>query len=258
MKEAGVRLPVDYPKKLVSQIPLTADTLCHTYADRVYKFGRLISMDAGDAEDLAQDALERAIRGLKTFNPAKGGVEGWPWRIVVNAGRDAGRIAGRQRLVFELLVDRWSPDENVVDFSGQLKSDEVLHAVRALSRRHRAVLALRFGADLGYRQVGQALGISEADAVVSPDGTRVAFTQGTYQCTNFDCVRLLIMSTDSKNLMELPLPPGFSASELQWSPDGNRLLFGSSDGVSRLAWCPGHKRSSTPAGSSTSSGPVQS
>ena len=84
MKEAGVRLPVDYPKKLVSQIPLTADTLCHTYADRVYKFGRLISMDAGDAEDLAQDALERAIRGLKTFNPAKGGVEGWLWRIVVN------------------------------------------------------------------------------------------------------------------------------------------------------------------------------
>jgi RNA polymerase sigma-70 factor, ECF subfamily len=146
---------------------MTADALCQSYAGRVYKFAQLISSDSANAEDLAQDALERAIRGLKTFNPARGEIESWLWRIVVNAGRDAGRIAGRQRFVFELLTDRWSPDEQIADIGDQLRDDEVLEAVRALSPRHRAVVALRFGADLSYRHVGQSLGISEAAALMA-------------------------------------------------------------------------------------------
>jgi hypothetical protein len=133
MEEVAVRT-VDNRKKFASPISLTADELCQTYAARVYKFGplgrgrsvfcrrfvftpgfaQLISSDAGNAEDLAQDALERAIRGLKTFNPVKGEIEGWLWRIVVNASPDAGRIAGRQRLVFELLADRWPVDEKAI------------------------------------------------------------------------------------------------------------------------------------------------
>jgi RNA polymerase sigma factor (sigma-70 family) len=167
VEDVAVRLPVDDRKRAAAPIPLSADALCQTYAARVYKFAQLVSNDSADAEDLAQDALERAIKGFKTFDPAKGEIEGWLWRIVVNAGRDAGRIAGRQRLVFELLVDRWSLDERVVDVGDQLRTDEVVQAVRALSPRHRAVVALRHGADLSYRQVGQALGISEAAALMA-------------------------------------------------------------------------------------------
>jgi RNA polymerase sigma-70 factor (ECF subfamily) len=141
--------------------------LCQTYAARVYKFAQLISSDSSGAEDLAQDALERAIRGLRTFDPIKGEIEGWLWRIVVNAGRDANRIAGRQRLVFELLADRWSLNEKVVDLGDQLASEEVVEAVRSLSPRHRAVVALRYGADLSFRQIGQALGVSEAAALMA-------------------------------------------------------------------------------------------
>jgi RNA polymerase sigma-70 factor, ECF subfamily len=165
VEDIAIGLPVD--KRVGSLIPLTAEALCQVYAGRVYKFAHLICTDSANAEDLAQDALERAIRGLKTFNPAKGEVEGWLWRIVVNAGRDAGRIAGRQRLAFELLADRWSLDETIVDLGDQLRTEEVLAAVRALNPRHRAVLALRYGADLSYRRVGQALGISEAAALMA-------------------------------------------------------------------------------------------
>jgi len=65
-----IGLSVD--KRVVAHIPLTAEVLCQTYAGRVYKFAQLISIDSANAEDLAQDALERAIRGIKTFDSAKG------------------------------------------------------------------------------------------------------------------------------------------------------------------------------------------
>lgn len=167
VEDAAIGVPVDNRGAVVARLPLTAEALCQTYAGRVYKFAQLVSTDSNDAEDLAQDALERAIRGLKTFNPVKGEIEGWLWRIVVNACRDAGRIAGRQRLVFEVLADRWSVDEKIVDVGDQLRTEEVVEAVRALSPRHRGVVALRYGADLNYGQVGKALGISEAAALMA-------------------------------------------------------------------------------------------
>jgi RNA polymerase sigma factor (sigma-70 family) len=167
VEDVAVVLPVDKRGQAAGLLPVTADALCQAYAARVYKFAQLISADSANAEDLAQDALERAIRGLQTFDSTKGEIEGWLWRIVVNAGRNAGRIARRQRLIFEVLVDRWSPEERFVEIGDRLMTEDVIDAIRALSRRHRAVIALRFGADLSYRQVGQALGVSEAGALMA-------------------------------------------------------------------------------------------
>jgi Tol biopolymer transport system component len=80
-------------------------------------------------------------------------------------------------------------------------------------------------------------------AVVSPDGTRVAYVQFTYRCANESCDgdtgRLLIMDIDGSNVVEVPTPPGFGASGLQWSPDGQRLLFGSYAGVVSVGVVPG-------------------
>jgi RNA polymerase sigma-70 factor (ECF subfamily) len=146
---------------------LTADALCEGYAARVFKFAQFVSKDAVTAEDLAQDALERAIRGLKTFDPSRGEIEAWLWRIVVNASRDAGRVARRQRLLFELLMDRWSSEVRSQEATPDLESGSVLDAVRSLSARHRAVVALRYGADMSYGDVGRALGISEAAALMA-------------------------------------------------------------------------------------------
>ena len=183
MEDRAIGLPVE--DRVAALPPLSADALCQAYASRVYKFAQMISRDATEAEDLAQDALERAIRGLNTFNPAKGDLDGWLWRIVLNAGRDAGRIASRQRLIIELIVERWSRDDIVVDVGDRLRNAEVMDAVRSLSPRHRAVLALRFGADLSYRQVGRSLGVSEAAALMATRralaNLRTRLSQGVHQ-----------------------------------------------------------------------------
>jgi RNA polymerase sigma-70 factor, ECF subfamily len=165
VEEGAAVLPPDARTATLGARPLTADALCRAYASRVFKFAQLVSEDHASAEDLAQDALERAIKGLSRFDTSKGEIEGWLWRIVVNAGRDAGRIARRRRLAFELLVDRWRADERFVDVA-ELRTDEVLTAVRTLSARHRAVIGLKYGADLTYGEVGRLLGISEAAALM--------------------------------------------------------------------------------------------
>jgi RNA polymerase sigma-70 factor (ECF subfamily) len=166
MKEAAISV-ASGPVAWMHAEPLTAEMLCQMSARRVFKFAQMISTSTGDADDLAQDALERAIRGLETFDPAKGDLDAWLWRIVVNAGRDAGRIARRQRIVFERLAGLWPVDRMVLDVADRFSGDELLAAVRELSPRHRAVIALRYGADLDYRHVGLALGISEAAALMT-------------------------------------------------------------------------------------------
>lgn len=144
-----------------------AQELCDTYSLRVFRFAAMISRGEVDAEDLAQDALERAIRALHTFDAARGTMDAWLWRIVVRVAADHGRLAKRRHLLFEQLIRV----RHVPEFTGepepQVPAAELLAAVRALPPRDREIVALHFGAGLSYAEVGNALGISEAAAGVA-------------------------------------------------------------------------------------------
>ena len=157
------------------QAPLVEDTarpsaqeLCELYTDRVFRFAAMIGRNSQEAEDLAQDALERAIRGLHTYDPRRGELERWLFRIVVNAARDAGRVARRRQLVWDRLVAlRPSEGAESMDIADSLADETILAAVRSLKPRDRALVALRFGADLDYATVGAHMGLSAAAAQVA-------------------------------------------------------------------------------------------
>jgi RNA polymerase sigma-70 factor (ECF subfamily) len=146
---------------------LTADELCDRYADRVYHFATMVARDAIEADDLAQAALERALRALPRFDPARGELSAWLWRIVVNVARDAGRAAQRRHLLFRrLAVLRESPPPDDGIPAG-ISDERLLAAVRRLTDLQRSVIALRFGADLEFSAVGAALGMSTGAARVA-------------------------------------------------------------------------------------------
>ena len=75
-------------------------------------------------------------------------------------------------------------------------------------------------------------------SVVSPDGTRIAYTQQTVSCTSGSCTlepqRLVTVNPDGSNLVEVPARTEITPNGLQWSPDGKRLLFGSGDVVASV------------------------
>ncbi len=141
---------------------LTAEQLCHLYAADVCRFSALMARNPADAEDLAQDALLRAIRGLRTFDASRGSVAGWLWRIVANVAKDA--ATRRQRLAdlavrAGMLTPRES--ESVEEIAlANVRDTELRLLLSALPLRDRTLLALRYGAGLDTREVGEAFGLN--------------------------------------------------------------------------------------------------
>ena len=140
------------------------EELCERYADRVYQFANMVARDDLEADDLAQTALERALRALPRYHPERGQVSAWLWRIVVNAARDAGRAAKRRHMLTQRLAALQTGQGFADEIPMNITDGVLLAAVRRLTSLQRCVVALRFGADLEYGDVGSALGISEVAA----------------------------------------------------------------------------------------------
>ncbi len=138
----------------------TPEVLCRLYAERVYQFATMIARDDLEAEDLAQSALERALRALPQYQPERGTLEGWLWRIAVNVARDSGRGAKRRHLLMQRLAEQAGGQPPADDIPGNISDGVLVAAIRRLTPLQRSVVALRFGGDLEYASVGAALGIS--------------------------------------------------------------------------------------------------
>ena len=112
-----------------------------------------------EAEDAVQDAFIRAWRDLPTLrDPARWSA--WFRRLVVRSAIDRARRARRQTTVrLDPALDG-AFDPPGPDALGPIEtSDELLRALAALSVDDRAMIALRFGADLEVPDVAAALGI---------------------------------------------------------------------------------------------------
>jgi RNA polymerase sigma-70 factor (ECF subfamily) len=101
--------------------------------------------------DAVQEAFARAIRLRRSYR-ASGSLEGWLWRIVVNAARDRAGATAR------LVSTEMSPEPAATPPEPQ--ASEVRALLARLPERQRLVLFLRYYADLDYDAIATALGIS--------------------------------------------------------------------------------------------------
>jgi RNA polymerase sigma-70 factor (ECF subfamily) len=133
----------------------TLDELRAIYEGRLAELTRVATAIVGDnqaAQDVVQEAFVRAVRKRETFD-GRGDLNGWVWRIVVNAARDA-RAARRQ--------EEGEPSASEPVTVGQdVRREVVREAIERLPERQRIVLFLRYYADLDYRGIAAAVSISE-------------------------------------------------------------------------------------------------
>lgn len=150
--------------------PLSPDALVASYASSVLRFAYMVSPPGMDPEDVAQEAMITALARLDKFDPSRGSVDAWLWRIVVSRAQDAGRAARRRELLVErirLLGTRPGTHQACPEVlaMNRLTDERLLAAVRRLPRRYRTVIALRYGAGLSGPEAAWTLGVSRMAVV---------------------------------------------------------------------------------------------
>jgi RNA polymerase sigma-70 factor (sigma-E family) len=123
---------------------------------RLLRVAFLLTGDRGEAEDLLQGALVRLIDRWQQIGASP---EPYVLQVLVNLSRDRRRRLGRRprEAAQEHAIERFQDDE-----AGRLlERDALAQAVRALPRRQREVVALRFFLDLSVSDTASALQCSE-------------------------------------------------------------------------------------------------
>lgn len=117
------------------------------------RFAYFVCGDQATAEDLVQDAFIKIYRAGARVDDAS--MPAYARRTVLNAHRSAFRGARRERTALarvHLPAAIEPPDPG--------DADEVWNAVKALSPRQRAIVALRFYEDRSQAEIAQILGMS--------------------------------------------------------------------------------------------------
>jgi RNA polymerase sigma factor (sigma-70 family) len=120
---------------------------------RVYSYVAYRVGDGPDAEDVTSEVFERALRYRKSYDPSRGEPLAWLIGIARRCLDDA-RAKPRAE-------SREQPDVTSLEDleSDALQRLSVAAAVDGLDERSRDLVALRYGADLSARQIGEILGM---------------------------------------------------------------------------------------------------
>lgn len=155
--------------------PLSESEFLAKNAPLVYNLALRLTDNASDAEDLAQDALLRALKALPSFR-GESSASTWAYRITVNAWKN--RVRSEKRRGFwktvSLSLFEGGPDEE--SETRQFAADEpaagaaletaesdsqVQRALGELDEESRAVVVLREIEGRSYAEIAEALGLPE-------------------------------------------------------------------------------------------------
>lgn len=123
---------------------------------RLRRFGRAITHNAHDADDLVQVSVERALQRYEQWRP-DGKFESWMFGIMRNAWIDEVRARGRRGQVL-------APEEAGINV-GDTASEEqqrllsVQKALAALPEEQRLAVALVLIEGLSYKEAAEALDV---------------------------------------------------------------------------------------------------
>lgn len=137
-------------------------TLIEAEAPRVYRAVLAVVRSPEDAQEVIQDASIRAWRQIHGLRETASWA-GWFRRIAVRQALDAAGRRDRRRvreISLESADGGWSANLGGSDPSSRwAERAAVMGALASLSKDDRALLGLRFGADLEVPDVAEALGI---------------------------------------------------------------------------------------------------
>lgn len=144
-------------------------------AQLVYNLALRLTGNRADAEDLAQDALLKALRALPGFR-GESLASTWAYRITVNAWKNRVRAEKRRAFWKTVTLGFYGKDQDGEDelrdlpakepgLDAGLETDEraaqVQKALLELDEDDRAIVVLRELQERSYEEIGEALGLPQ-------------------------------------------------------------------------------------------------
>ncbi len=116
----------------------------------------MILHDRGLAEDVTQETFLKAYRSLSRYR-RECSEKTWLIKIAINTCHDVQRSAWYRHVDRRIILDNLPVSVYDTDST---EADELIHAVRQLSARHREVILLHYYQDMTMTEIAFTLGIS--------------------------------------------------------------------------------------------------
>ena len=151
------------------------NTLCRQVRPRLYRTAFAVLRDADEADDVAQDALVRAMTRTFLFL-GRGSLIGWLAKIALNLAKNRVRDVRRRREIVEGAqpgerAARGAEAQPMADGLAVASTHQtrarVLAAIDTLSDRQRDVVRLQLIGELETSDVARALSMTEANVRVT-------------------------------------------------------------------------------------------
>jgi len=128
------------------------------HGQALFGFARRLGLDDGEAMDVVQDMFLRLLRQLATGRPMSN-TRGWAYQTTYRRAMDHHRARRRHLAVVERL-------QGPAQAPGVPTDDRIAvwSAVDGLPERQRAVIYLRYRADLPFEEIGTILGVTASAA----------------------------------------------------------------------------------------------
>ena len=149
--------PVDPDAALVAAArddPQAFLGLYDRYFDRVLGYVRLRVRGEAACEDVASTVFTTALAQLRRFR-GDGTFAGWLFQIARNAVRDAQRTSAALPLPDERASSEPDLEERLLAYE---RAAELHAQIRRLTPQQQDLLALRYGAGLGFDEIGAIVG----------------------------------------------------------------------------------------------------
>jgi RNA polymerase sigma-70 factor (ECF subfamily) len=139
-----------------------------SYYPRLYRYLSYRTATREEAEDLVEAVFERIINKFHTFDSKRGSLDAWVFTIARHILANRHRYQSRHP---ELPLEEGLAVESGSGLSEFVVEQEEIQRLRRylgrLNEREKELLALRYGAELPHRRIGELLGMSEGNVTVS-------------------------------------------------------------------------------------------